>query len=428
MRPWIPIFVVAVLVRVLILASPLVPRAYAVGGVHIEVEAVARALVDGRGFVDPYAIPTGPTAHPLPIQAGLQALLYLALGVTDAAAYARCVLGIVSCATAFALLPWFAGEVGLGRRAGVFGGLAAALIPLQGLGDALGWASNEAQAAVALSVLVALYVRRWKARELPAGPWSLALGAFTGFALHLAPALLPVAVGCWLFELWWTRDRWKWPSLALVVVGATLACGPWLWRNYTALGEPIFIRSNLGLELRLANHDGARADIWSTADARRRHPGNNAEEARRVRDEGEAAYMRRLRGETVAWIASHPWKFAALSGARVWHVWFGPPARPFEALPIAALTLLALVGMCRAAPRMSTPERAAVLIPLTCYPLVYYLVGYVPRYTFPLSVLLFMLAGVAISTHVPSFGQTASGTGRSISTGAGSLPPHTPPQ
>jgi hypothetical protein len=53
MRPWIPIFIVAVLVRVMILASPLIPRAYAVGGVHIEVEAVALSLVDGRGYADP---------------------------------------------------------------------------------------------------------------------------------------------------------------------------------------------------------------------------------------------------------------------------------------------------------------------------------------------------------------------------------------
>ena len=168
MRPWIPTFIVAGLVRVLLLASPLVPRAYAVGGVHIEVEAVARSLLEGRGYSDPYAVPTGPTAHPLPIHTGIQALLYLGLGVTPAASYARCILGIVSCAAAFAMLPWLAAEVGLGRRAGAIGGLAAAIMPCQGLSDALGWASNEAQAAVALGVLLVWYLRRWQARALPA--------------------------------------------------------------------------------------------------------------------------------------------------------------------------------------------------------------------------------------------------------------------
>ena len=134
-----------------------------------------------------------------------------------------------------------------------------------------------------------------------------------------------------------------------------------------------------------------------------------------MRDEGEAAYMRRLRDETVAWIVSHPGEFGALTSARVWHVWFGPPARPIEALPIAGLTLLALVGLRRAVPRMPPPERAAVLIPVTCYPLLYYLVGYVPRYTFPLSVLLFVLAGFAISTQSPSFKRAASTSSRSPS-------------
>ena len=398
MRPWIPIFIVAVLVRVLLLASPLVPRAYAVGGVHIEVEAVARAIVGGRGYADPYAVPTGPTAHPLPIQTGIQALLYLVLGVTPAAAYARCLVGIVSCAAAFAMLPWLAAEIGLGRRAGTIGGLAGAIIPWQGLGDPLGWASNEAQATVALGVLVAWYLRRWKATALPAWPPSFALGAFAGFAFHLAPALLLVAAGCALFELRWVEDRRKWVSLAAVVVGAALACSPWFWRNCRSLGEPIFIRSNFGLELRLGNHDGARADLWSAPDAARLHPGNNPDEARRVRLEGEAAYMRTLREEAVAWITSHPGRFLALTASRAWHVWFGPPARPFEALPVAGLTLVALVGLRRAWPRMPSPERAAVIIPLIGYPLVYYLVGYVPRYTFPVSVFLFMLAGFAVST------------------------------
>jgi hypothetical protein len=67
---------------------------------------------------------------------------------------------------------------------------------------------------------------------------------------------------------------------------------------------------------------------------------------------------------------------------------------------------------------MSPPERAAILIPLTCYPLVYYLVGYVPRYTFPLSVLLFMLAGSAVSTDLPSL-RAASSARRSKATSDG---------
>ena len=133
MRPWIAIFVVAVLVRGLLMASWMVPRAHVVAGVHIEVEAVARSLVAGRGYADPYKIPTGPTAHPLPVQTLLQAVLYWVFGVTPAAAYARCILGIISIAAAFARLPWLTGHRGLGRRAGIAGGMAAAVVPWQGV-------------------------------------------------------------------------------------------------------------------------------------------------------------------------------------------------------------------------------------------------------------------------------------------------------
>ncbi len=393
MRPWIAIFVVAVLVRGLVMASWLVPSAYVVAGVHIEAEAVARSLVAGHGYADPYKIPTGPTAHPLPIHAGLQALLYLLFGLTPAAAYARCVLGVVSASAAFAMLPWLADRIGLGRRAGIVGGVAAAVVPWQGLPDVLGHMSNEAQAAVALGVLMAWCVGRWRSAQPPSTSGSLALGALAGFAFHLAPAILPVVAAFATFELWWATDRRKWGGVFAVVVGAIVVCAPWAWRNYAALGEPTFIRSNFGLELRLGNHDGARADLWSTKEAARLHPGNDEGEARRVRDLGEAPYMRSARDEAVGWIRSNPAGFLALTAARVWHVWFGPPARPLEALPVAGLTVLAIIGLARALPRLDAPGRAAILIPLVVYPLVYYLVGYIPRYTFPVTVLLFMLAG-----------------------------------
>ena len=367
MRAWIPIFVVAVLLRALLLASWMVPRAYVLAGYHLEVEAVARSLASGGGYADPYLIPTGPTAHPLPIQTGLQALLYLLFGVTPAAAYARSLAGIVAYAATYAMLPWLAERLGLGRRAGIVGGMAAAIVPWQGLGDVLGWSWNEAHAAMALGVLLALYVRRWKATDRPSVAGSVALGAFAGFAFHLAPALLPVVLGCAAFELCWVKDSWRWSRALAVAVGALLACALWTWRNYTTFGEVFFIRSNFGLELRLANHDGAQADIWSM-NAPRFHPGNDEGEARRVQALGKVAYMRQARDEAVRWIRSHPSEFLALTAVRAWHVWFGPPARPFEALPVAGLTILALLGLGRALPRLAPPERAALVIPLVTYP------------------------------------------------------------
>jgi prepilin signal peptidase PulO-like enzyme (type II secretory pathway) len=111
-----------------------------------------------------------------------------------------------------------------------------------------------------------------------------------------------------------------------------------------------------------------------------------------VRDLGEGEYMRRkLRGAT-AWIREHPVEFASLTFSRGWHVWLGPPDRPHVALPTAVLSLLALLGLRRALPGMDRPTRAAIVIPLAAYPLVTYLVAWIPRYLFPLSGLLLVLA------------------------------------
>jgi hypothetical protein len=72
--------------------------------------------------------------------------------------------------------------------------------------------------------------------------------------------------------------------------------------------------------------------------------------------------------------------------------------------------VLALIGLRRAWPRLGQPERAACIIPLVAYPLVYYLVGYVPRYTLALQGLLLILAGAAVSgrSHAESADQELS--------------------
>ncbi len=61
------------------------------------------------------------------------------------------------------------------------------------------------------------------------------------------------------FELWWSRDLRKWVLSVVMTLGVVLACFPWGWRNYATFHEVFFIRSNLGLELGMPNHEGAAA-------------------------------------------------------------------------------------------------------------------------------------------------------------------------
>jgi hypothetical protein len=216
--------------------------------------------------------------------------------------------------------------------------------------------------------------------------------------LHLQPALLTVVLGCLAFELWWGRRRPRRAYLVVFVLGVLLACLPWAWRNYTKLGALVFIRSNFGLELRMGNNPGALATFeeMDASGGRYFHPRVNFTEARKVQDLGEVAYMRGAQREAVAWIISHPADFIRLTLRRIANIWVGPIHRPVGIPAVLALTVLALVGLWRSFPALSIPQRAALIIPLATYPLVYYFVGYMPSYRMPIDWILLMLAGAAV--------------------------------
>jgi hypothetical protein len=111
-RPWsLLIFAVALAGRIGVLVSPLIPRETVLAGAHREVDAVARSLVSAGRYADPFCVPTGPTAHPLPIHTALQALIYLALGVMPGAAYARSIAAIVAPLAAYPLVYYLVGYV-----------------------------------------------------------------------------------------------------------------------------------------------------------------------------------------------------------------------------------------------------------------------------------------------------------------------------
>jgi hypothetical protein len=112
---------------------------------------------------------------------------------------------------------------------------------------------------------------------------------------------------------------------------------------------------------------------------------------------GEAEYMQQVQAEAWDWIRNNPARFISLTARRFVNVWVGPIHRPLkDVLGVLALTSLAIVGLWRSLQKITIPQRAALLIPLITYPLIYYLVAYMPRYRIPLDWVLYILAGAAI--------------------------------
>ncbi len=388
-RAFLIIFGLAFALRLGLLVFGLIPEPYLVPGTRLEPEAVAASLVrDGR-FADPYAVPTGPTAHVPPLHAAGLAVLLAVFGDTAAAGWVKWVLVFVAYATVYAMLPALAGQLGLSRRAGALAGLTGALV--------VTWPEEvEAFTALALLLLVAAFHRRWTIHPALAGS-SVLLGIAAGIAFHLQPVLLAVVVGFLAYELWRNRHHRPWRRVAAVVLGAALACAPWAWRNYQVFGELFFVRSNLGLELRLGNHEGAPVEMDASAPGDTvRHPRTSVAEALRVREMGERAYMRAAGHEAEEWIRGHPAAFLRLTGLRVAHFWLGPSGDPLAATATTGVTLLALLGAVSALRGLGRAARAALLIPLATYPLIYYVLAYSPRYRVPLDWLLLLLAGTAV--------------------------------
>jgi hypothetical protein len=110
--------------------------------------------------------------------------------------------------------------------------------------------------------------------------------------------------------------------------------------------------------------------------------------------------MRQVGRETVEWIRSHRAEFLRLTALRIAQFWFGPVDDRLPALGISLLTLLSVIGAWRVLPLLSVPQRAAILIPLAAYPLVYYLVGFLVRYREPLDGLALLLAATAVGPRL----------------------------
>jgi hypothetical protein len=391
--PWAPfvaLFILSLAIRTYQLLR--IPAVELIPTAERELGAIAISLMKTGQFADAYRVSTGPTAHLPPLYPFILSLIYRCFGLTIAAGYASRLLIILTGSLLFAMLPWLAHWLGLGRLSGFMGGLAGAVL--------VDWPEHgEYLVAIFLGLLLVAFLQRWTTARVS---WqgSLLLGLAIGAVFHLQPALLPVMLGCMAFELWWRRRKQKWVFLAATGLGIVLACAPWAWRNYTTFHALFFIRSNFGLELRMGNHAGAAAtmeEMDAQLNGQQLHPTLLYQEASLLRDIGEIEYMHRAGQEALDWINTHPGDFLWLSLQRFSNLWAGQLQRPLAAAGVLALTILSFWGLWRTFPSLTIPQRAALIIPLAAYPVIYYFVAYMPRYRIPIDWILFMLAGALVS-------------------------------
>ena len=390
------IFVTAFLVR---LAIILVFHPYH-DMTRLELERTAISLATTGVFGNPYAVPTGPTAHVSPGYPLILAGLFRVFGTGTVTQIVKELLAAVVTSSLCAMVPWLASVFHLDHRAGMVAGFVCALGPAKPLVEIQGDWETPYTALFLMLVSIAT-VRLWREPRLSTKK-AAAYGLLWGIALLFIGALLPlflifIAIGAYFCRAAGLSRYARFAAVELVV--AALCLAPWIIRNYHALGSPVVTRTNFGLEMRVSNNDFATPNERLNDELgvyRRYHPLQSPEQALRVRQMGEVAYNKQELNDAKQWIQAHPTRFLQLCLGRAREFWFFPdrtsPIKTAYLDLIGALGFVGLIVVLRGQPLSGI----VLLIIVLVYPLPNYLVHVGLRQRFPLDWMLTLLSVTAI--------------------------------
>ena len=339
------------------------PGSRAAFGSNYEQMAIARSLVTGHGFANPFGYATGPTAAYAPVHPLMLATILFLQGDRPPAALALVLTEVAIQTLGVVLLLYIAAAT----LASWIPGAMAACAVLLGTWPLPQWESSTAWLAFEAVFLCALLGVRWS--------WT---GAVMGLGWLVSPALGPAS----LAVAWLLRGRKHVMASAAI---AMIVIAPWVARNWLVMRTPIFLRDNFGLELFLSNNDlaGTREEDAEAERYHRWHPGSNAAVATELARAGEPQYFGQLQSEALGWIRRHPARFLQLTVSRIWMWWA-------SSWLVAGISLLAFVGLW--INRRTTIGKAS-LAGLLIFPVPYYLIQFNPRYAYPVLWLAALMAG-----------------------------------
>lgn len=365
-----------------------------------EMGRVARSIVEGHGFGNPYWMQTGATAEIPPVYPYLLAGIFKIFGVNTTAS-ALVILGLGCVFSALTCVPIFLIARNIfGERPARWAVWIWAFFPYS-----VYFATNTMWNHGLVALLLAWEV--WIVMRLAAknrlGTW-LGFGALAGFGALVDPTtlgILPFLLGWACYELHKRGQRWLAPAAASALL-VVLVVTPWLVRNYEAFHKPVFIRDGFWLELYVGNV-GNSLHWWNTDI----HPAGSAEERAEYSQLGELGYMALKRQQALAYIEGNPGTFVRRSVRRAVFMWTGfwslnreyqqeEPYDKFNVFFCFPLTILMLFSFRRLV--REKPDKAALFgILLVVFPLPYYLSHPDLTYRTPIEPLVVMLAAYAIA-------------------------------
>ena len=383
-----------------------------------EAGRIARSLVEGHGYANPFNGNSGPTAWLTPLYPLLMALAFKLFGVytRGAAFFILASNSVFSAAIAPAVYEiaarcfdanGFAKR--LSKRAepvALWSAWAWAVYPAA-LQYAIHWIWEMSLSTCLFTWALVFALRlRGAGEEQPDNRRSMlrwsAFGVLWGLTA-LSNATLLLAFPASLLWILWPDVRSQEARIALKrsIMGAALACvifvvtlAPWIARNEHTLHAFVPTRANFGIELWQSSHFYWRGFPWGTAMSL--WPGDP--EFQQYLRLGEVQYAHEKGEQAMQTLRAHPGLLARNTAYRVYFFWFGVP-RPSEGkladevtriVNYSFFSVAGLFGLALAL-RRRVPGAWLFAFVFALVPLPYYLVTVQARFRHPMEPLIGIL-------------------------------------
>jgi hypothetical protein len=349
-------------------------------GHGFEMAAIARNLAAHGTYANPFQpIMTGPTALVPPLFPFLLAGLIKLLGQSPNVVIAAVSLNIAT----NALIAWMLPRLSVVSYGTHMPGTFAAALWLFSMRLMPQW-----DVSLTIAGLIAFCLVHSAAFARRSAGWTIAAGLTAGLVLLANPATAFVLL-IWVGFLFFSRGLpWRHAARqsAIIASVAALCCVPWVVRNY-GIWQAILMRTSFGITLFSSNNDCASSSLIRERRSgcfQRTHPVDSEFEAGLLLRMGEVRYDRLKKAEAIAWIRSHPRRFAQLTAERFVEFWFPDPREyPFRCYAIWLITVLSVPGAILMLRSREGVSAFILGVWLVCPPM-YYIMVSSDRYRYPI--------------------------------------------
>jgi 4-amino-4-deoxy-L-arabinose transferase-like glycosyltransferase len=380
-----------------------------------EMGRVAGCLVAGQGFAYP-TDPPQPTAWMAPAYPVFVAAVFLAFGPhTPQSALAIQFIQVIASALSCVLL-YLLGKRLYGPTVGEISAFLLAIYPAS-----IHYAVQKiwSSSFFTVALLSVLFLFTIQARR-PSTTGVVFLGVMLGIGVLFNPLLLSIIppMTAWLYWVWKKQGQGDPVAIVLLLATCGLVLTPWVVRNYAVFGRFVLIKSNLGHEILVGNHEHAmRALPDEMSGIERQVRGLKQPIKGLMMTETELEVLRELNEveknciylrNGMRSITDNPVRFLRFTGIRIASFWTtmrspkGVKELVFRS-PYFLVLSLGLFGIFLAV-KKGLP-RAVLIIPILFFPVAYYVtvVG-LHRYRFPIEPIFLIFAALAIAVQVPRLG------------------------